>query len=149
LDGFAVRTEIRVPTSLRDWLKITNGVCAGPGGLFGIRPHREDFDIESLYSAYPVWRDKKWIPIGGDGCGNYYVLVTQQELGPGFPVVFIDTSVGAEQPTYLAASDLEHFLVFLLEKELGHKGWPFNETIVVQYDPHILDFENVPLPWEA
>lgn len=149
LDGFARRTGITPPPDLRAWLKICNGPCVGPGGLFGIRNETRHLNIESILDVFPFWKSVKWIPIAGDGCGNYYVLPTQGEFGQGFPVLFIDTHETCESPAFIAASDLGHFLVFLLEKELGKGSWPFSERAVTAKDPAILGFSNAPLPWRA
>jgi hypothetical protein len=147
LEEFSDRTGIPLPNDLRKWLMLTNGPCVGPGGLFGIRPIREFLDIETCLGLYPQWKEKQRIPIAGDGCGNYYVMPTQDEYGKGFPVLFFDTIESLDVPAYIVASDLSHFLVFLLEKELGSKGWPFDEKEVAQKDPRITEFVGVPLPW--
>ena len=47
-----------------------------PGGFYGIPPLSRDFDTESILSLHPNWRDKGWIPIADDGCGNKYVVPT-------------------------------------------------------------------------
>lgn len=146
-NDFEKRTGIALPHDVRDWLKIANGPCVGPGGLFGIRPARTHLDIESCFTMFPLWKTKKWIPIAGDGCGNYYLVPTQHEYGGGYPVLFVDTGSSSETPSYIVASDIGHFLVFLLEKELGREGWPFNEKAVIQFDPQITQFNGAALPW--
>jgi len=147
--GFENRTGITLPDDIRDWLKMANGPCVGPGGLYGIRPPRTHLDIEPFFLLFPKWKARKWIPIAGDGCGNYYIVPSQHEFGPGFPVLFIDTNVSVDEPCFIVASDIGHFLVSILEKELGKEGWPFNEMAVVQSDPGILSFKDVDLPWAA
>lgn len=146
---FSDRTGIDVPPALAVWLRLTNGPCVGPGGIFGIRPNRENLDIEFHYGLFPVWKSRKWIPVASDGCGNYYVLATNQEFGPGDPILFIETTRSAEEPEFIVASDLLAFLRFLLEKELGQSSWPFDEEEVTQKDPAILNFQGVRLPWSA
>lgn len=147
LAGFERRTSISLPNDVRDWLAITNGPCVGPGGLYGVRSRRRDLDIETFLDLFPSWRAHKWIPIAGDGCGNYYVIATQSEFGSGFPVLFIEPSVSTESPSYIVASGIGMFLVFLLESELGVRGWPFNEKYVSCADPEITRFVGLPLPW--
>jgi hypothetical protein len=147
IDSFIHRAGLRVPADLREWLQLTNGPCVGPGGLFGIRTARDYLDMEFHLQLHPSWKHKKWIPIAGDGCGNYYIMPTNQEYGPGFPVLFIDTIKSGELPAYIVASDVEHFLVFLLQRELGNKAWPFNEKLVTEADPRIRDFVGLPYPW--
>jgi cell wall assembly regulator SMI1 len=151
-DGDLAKLEKRLgfplPDSVRDWLKVSNGPCVGPGGLFGVRPKRKHLDIESYFKMFPAWKPKGWIPIAGDGCGNYYVIPANQDFGKGFPVVFIDTGESADEPAYIVSSDIEHFLISLLECELGSEGWPFDERVVMRNDPHITRFRGVSLPWE-
>src|SRR4051812_31301894 len=88
-EQFEERTGIPLPEDLRTWLKITNGPCVGPGGLYGIRPQRQELDIEGILNLVPSWATHKWIPIGADGCGNFYIIPTNAEFGSGFPVLFI------------------------------------------------------------
>jgi hypothetical protein len=147
LAKFERRLGFPAPDSLREWLRISNGPCVGPGGLFGVRPRRKHLDIELLFKTFPIWKAKAWIPIAGDGSGNYYVVPTEHDFGPGFPVLFIDTAESPDEPAYIAASDVEHFLIALLQRELGSEGWPFDKQIVLQSDPQIVAFDGVPLPW--
>ena len=146
-DDFEKRNGIPLPPDLRDWLQVANGPCVGPGGLFGIRTARIHLDIESFLAMFPTWKTMKWVPIAGDGCGNYYILPTQHDYGLGYPILFIDGGVAFDTPSYIVASDLEHFLVAILEKELGMAGWPFDEAKVTLSDPRITQFNNVSLPW--
>jgi cell wall assembly regulator SMI1 len=106
-------------------------------------------DIESYLKQYPLWASTKWVPIAGDGCGNHYVMPTQSEFGPGYPIMFIDVGQAVESPSYLVASDIEHFVVGILQKELGPSGWPFNRDQVVSFDPRIVTFQGIRFAWEA
>ena len=146
-DAFEQRTGIRMPDDLRQWLVIANGPCIGPGGLYGICPRRPHLDMEGLLARFPHWAERQWIPVAGDGCGNHYVIATQQEYGDGYPVLFVDTSSNPDSPSFIIASDIGHFLVGLLEKELGAKDWPFNQAYVIKADPEIRSFYNLPFPW--
>ena len=147
-DRFSARTGIALPDELREWLKLSNGPCVGPGGLYGIETYRKHLDIEMYLALFPSWRTKGWIPIAGDGCGNHYVVATRQEYGEGFPVLFVDCGNDPESPAFIAASSIGHFLKFLLEKELRVSGGPFDEVRVVQADPEIRRFQGVAPPWE-
>lgn len=147
LDSFEKRSGIKLPIDLRKWFKVTNGPCVGPGGLYGIENSQSHLDIEYYLALFPSWKSRKWIPVAGDGCGNYYIVPTQEEYGAGYPVVFVDTSVASENPAYIVASDIGHFLELLLEAELGRKGWPFDMNFMIKVDPEITRFRNVPLPW--
>lgn len=146
-DAFEQRTGIRLPDDVRQWLQVTNGPCVGPGGLFGIRPRRAHLDIERYFGMFPSWQRQKWIPVAGDGCGNYYVIPTQGEYGRGNPVLFVDASSTYDTPSFIVASDIGHFLVGLLEKEIGMNGWPFDENYVTKTDAEITRFVGTPLPW--
>jgi cell wall assembly regulator SMI1 len=150
IGAFEARMGLLVPDDLRQWLRVSNAPCVGPGGLFGIGEAAPDFlNIESILGLFPAWQEKKWIPVAGDGCGNYYVVPTQHEFGAGFPVVFVESICDDEAPAYIVASDLGHFLIFILERELGKASWPFDEKVVVHDDPAILKFDHVSLPWRA
>jgi len=148
-DSFEERTGIHLPDDVRQWLEVSNGPCVGPGGLYGIQPQRPHLDMEKFLELFPSWRMRKWIPLAGDGCGNHYVIPTQAEYGSGYPVLFIETNSTSDAPSFIAASDIDHFLVSLLEKELGVEGWPFDEGYVTSTDPGITRFLGVPLPWMA
>lgn len=148
-NGFERRTGILLPHDVRHWLKLANGPCVGPGGFYGIQPHRSHLDMELFLSLHPSWLTQKWLPIAGDGCGNHYIMPTTSEYGSGYPVLFIDTSLTTDSPAYIVASDIEHFLVSMFEKELGKKEWPFNEESVLQSDPKLKQFKGVDLPWAA
>ncbi len=147
-DAWEQRTGIHLPTEVRQWLKISNGPCVGPGGLYGIRPQRSYLDMEACLDRHPSWKIRKWIPVAGDSCGSCYVIPTQQEYGNGYPVLFVD-HCEPDAPAYIVASDIGHFLVSLLAKETGVQGWPFNESYVTKADPEITRFVGVPLPWTA
>jgi len=59
-----------------------------------------------------------WLPLAGDGCGDYYVLASKSTV-PSTPptLLFIDQS-DYHLAAYAVASGLWHFLWFLLEDEL-------------------------------
>jgi cell wall assembly regulator SMI1 len=146
LDRFEQRTEIELPSSFRSWLMTTNGPCVGPGGIVGIGTTRDLQDLECIYDLYPTWKEKGWIPIAGDGCGNYYVL-THGEYNIE-PVVFVDVMENSDEPAFVVASSLWQFLDFLFRKDLGKSRWPFDEAEVVATDPNIIRTQFV-LPWNA
>jgi hypothetical protein len=47
------------------------------------------------------------------------------------------------------STDVSHFLLFLLEYEMGKQSWPFSERAVTEKDPAILGFRGVALAWQA
>jgi DNA-binding SARP family transcriptional activator len=120
------------------WLRFCNGSVAGPGGIFGTGGALEMLEI------FPGWPAQGRIPIAGDGCDNYYVV----DAGSG-AVYFIDTMEGDDY-SYLAGSDLPHFLRFLLSREPGIRGWPFDRRFVTGLDPAILSVgADELLPWNT
>lgn len=147
-NGFAKRTGLVIPPDLRDWLMISNGPCVGPGGFYGIQPHRHHLDIESYLEAYPIWKNYGWIPIAGDGCGNHYILTQRDEFRCDNPILFIDTSTSFESDCYIVASDISHFIVAVLEQELGKRGWPFDKQFQLNFDPQIINCIGAKLPWD-
>ena len=156
-DAFSQRTGITMPPELREWLLLYNGPCIGPGGLYGIHPLEEAYDIEDFLGRRPTWRQNRWIPIAGDGCGDQYVVPTRGEFGDGFPVLFIDNHKDPDTPAYIVASSVGKFLEFLLRTEIEdtldegkdlQSRWPFDEAIVRAVDPDIVRFHGVPFPWE-
>lgn len=149
IDGFETRTGISVPPMLKDWLKFTNGPCIGAGGVRGLcTPYPAD-GIEHYYDIFPEWCRRGWIPIAGDGCGDYYVVATRDEDGPGQPVFFIDCHLDENQPAYVVASDFLHFLEFYLGRELEDGGWPFHRDFVIGRDPQLEYYTTVPRAWET
>jgi hypothetical protein len=147
LRRFEERVGMPVPQTLRDWLRLANGARIGPGGLFGIDT-RKSLDIENYLREYPEWRENRWLPVAGDGTGNYYVLVVGRDDGCS-PVFFVDTHEDPAEPAYIVGSDLWQFLRFLLRKECGDRGWPFSRDKVVMEDPAITLYDDVPQPWGA
>lgn len=78
-----------LPAQLAAWLRICRGAAIGPGGFFGNRPDRPSLDIPAYLALFPEWADKGWLPVAGDGCGNYYVLLPSGQVG------FVDTISGS------------------------------------------------------
>jgi cell wall assembly regulator SMI1 len=148
LAGCEQRIGVSIPPELRAWLSTCNGPCVCDG-VFGVNPGRKHLDIERVIALSEDWRKKGWIPVSGDGCGNYYLVATQGEFGEGEPVFFIDTMGSTSEPAYLVASDIWHFLRFLLKRALRQSRWPFDREEVSTADPDILTFHGVPLPWDA
>jgi hypothetical protein len=82
-----------LPGQLADWLRICRGAAIGPGGFFGNRPDRPSLDIPAYLDLFPEWAGKSWLPVAGDGCGNYYVLLPSSDVG------FVDTISSSPPPT--------------------------------------------------
>lgn len=79
------RLALPIPDQLREFLAVCNGARIGPGGFFGQRPDDPTFDLPAVVALWPNWAAKGWLPVAGDGCGNYYVLTLDGEVG------FVDT----------------------------------------------------------
>ena len=138
LDAFTARTGLSIPSEMREWLKISNGPCVGPGGMFGIKPAREDLDIEGVFALYPSWRSRGWIPLAGDGCGNYYVVLAASE---GTPVGFVEVTCDQDAIARVVAPTVFAFLDALFDKELGKKR-PLDDGREFVGDPRVFyDFE--------
>ena len=142
-----VRVGRRFPSQFREFLKYLNGPCIGPGGILGVEAAREGLDLCRILSDYPEWNRRGWLPVAGDGCGNYYVLVLSEEGES--PVAFIDTASSPETLAYVVASDFWHFVTFLLQAELRKTPWPFSRADVLRDDPSLAECQVAPLPWDA
>lgn len=51
--------------------------------------------MSSYLGLFPEWTLKGWLPVAGDGCGNYYVLLADGSVG------FVET---ASDPDALAGA---------------------------------------------
>jgi cell wall assembly regulator SMI1 len=147
LQDFSRETGFALPPELRRWLSFTNGPLIGPGGIFGIETEGHSRNISDVLDLVPAFRKKNWLPIAGDGCGNYYVLASESKSLR--PVYFINAYGGYDVAAYAVASELWLFLRFLFQYELGVKSWPFNEVFVTTHDPMILNVTGAPLPWRT
>jgi hypothetical protein len=148
--GFRKRTGIELPPPVSDWLRICNG-CSGPGGLLlGIGTGKRPFEIEYMYTIAPEWLELGFVAIGTDGCGGYYVVPTRGEFGAGFPVLDLDlTGPSRTSPVCIYASDVWHFVCGQLKAGDVFERWPFRKEITLAFDPAIVNFHGVPLPWDA
>jgi cell wall assembly regulator SMI1 len=126
-----------MPEPLRTWLTLCNGVIAGPGGLYGSKTTDDFLDIAFVLRMYPSWRERKWLPIAGDGNGNHYVIDASHTHLDTDGVFFVDVSEDPLELAYVVASGLPQFLVFLLEREVGVIQWPFDRDFVLARDSAI------------
>lgn len=146
--ALGVRLNISIPPELYEWLRLCNGPNVGYGGIFGIVPSNPFFDIETHYNYTPTWKKWGWIPIAGDGCGDFYVLDAHSRIGSTHPVYFLDQQ-DFDQPDYVVASGLWQFLRFVLQKELGSDDWPFDKEKVLKQDPLLMEYKGgAPFAWE-
>jgi cell wall assembly regulator SMI1 len=149
LDDFVTSTGISLPDDLRTWLRLTNGVYFTHTIFAGIRPFPPRLDLEADLRDRPHWKQKAWIPVATDGSGSTYLMASRQEFGEGYPLFLIEgTQRDQESPLCIVSSDMEHFLMCSLEKELaGLSGWPFNKDYMIERDPEIMQFPGLRLPW--
>jgi cell wall assembly regulator SMI1 len=140
------RAGLLLPPALLDWLRVCKGEAVGPGGVFGARPDRADHDIAQVLARFPHWRGNGWIPVAGDGSGDYYVLLTNGEIEG--HVAFIDQA-DYDQIDYVVASDLWQFLRFLFLSDAGDRRWPFDQEAVIEADPALARSPGALLPWNG
>ena len=74
VDTLEERLGQDLPAVLRLWQSVCRGAAIGPGGVFGQRPDCPFLDMPSVLALFPQWHDLGWLPVAGDGCGNYFVL---------------------------------------------------------------------------
>jgi hypothetical protein len=131
-----------LPADLVDWLRVCKGDFIGPGGLYGVRHSRYVANITSVLEWFPTWRERGWLPIAGDGNGDYYVLITNSELTG--CVGFVDHF---DTIDYLVATNLWTFLWFLLRRDGRDRRWPFDRNHVVAHDPGMATIPTDLQPW--
>ena len=115
LDDLQARLGCSLPAVLRIWLSVCRGARIGPAGVFGPRPDDPGIDVASRRDPYPEWAQLGWLPVAGDGCGNYYVLREDGTVG------FVGTMQDPGKIDRQAASDLLSFMIGLLahDQETG------------------------------
>lgn len=164
LDEFTSRTGVRVPESLRRWLRLTNGAP----GFYGIRTSTCRRDFEHVWEHYPVWKMRSWLPVACDDFGNYYVQ-------PGCETVCFVEALESEYVAYVVASNMLHFALFKFEERIGlhrelarSKGydihvpesrsrsdkqpteidpWPFSKQYMMFRDPELKNVKGLPTAW--
>ena len=163
ITAFTERTGIAVPPDLCDWWKTCNGARLADG-LWGIDngdPHR---DVYVKYDTFNEWRDLKWIPIAGDGCGNHYVQAASEVFVKHNPILFVEPILDPKIPQYIVASGVWQFLFFILSysafssakiasrrTSVEHSEsfwWPSDRDKVLSVDPDVANFNQFPFPWD-
>ncbi|MFO0975738.1 MAG: SMI1/KNR4 family protein [Planctomycetaceae bacterium] len=138
LDSLELRLGWRLPIGLRSWLSAVNGSLAGPGGFYGVKQSRKVLEIEDILARYSDWKAMRWLPIGGDGCGNHYVVSCSGAYGLTEAVMYIDTIVSTLKPAYFCASDAWRFADGILSIEVLGKRWPWDHEFLAELDPMLL-----------
>jgi hypothetical protein len=106
---------LQSPCSVEDLAVGLPGRANRAGRVFGPRPDDPGIDVASRRDRYPEWAQLGWLPVAGDGCGNYYVLSDDGTVG------FVDTMQDPGKIDRQAASDLLSFMIGLLahDQETG------------------------------
>lgn len=153
--------NITLPSEVKAWFQSWSAASVSSIGYMGFSGFNTLFSVEEddcsvdwYFKMYPEWKEKGWIPITDDGCGDLYILTTSVVIPSAgtHPVFFLDQS--GDNPAYVTASGLWKFLFFLLENEVRIQSgdasyWPFDERKVTANDPCIVECREIPLPWEA
>jgi SMI1 / KNR4 family (SUKH-1) len=145
---FETENQVSLSQDVVEWLTTTNGIMRGPGAFTGVSGPMA-LGTVIAFSNYPQWRTKNWFPISDDGCGNYFVSYPLEKRLGVRPVCFVDTQADPDHVSYLAASSVWHFLYFVLSRELGDRRWPGDQSHVLEIDPDIRLFSEIPVAWHA
>ena len=79
-----------------------------------------------------------------------YLIAPLRRYGLDHPVCFWDHETDDPLvPGYVVASDLWHFVRFLLRSELGERSWPFDREKVLAEDPAIAKVTGIDLRWQT
>ncbi len=144
---FEERYSLHIPQDYNELLQFSNGPVIGEGGIFGIEPLRDELNVSNFYNLFPTWSKKGWIPIAGDGCGNYYVILSGNNSSS--VVYFIDAHEDENKLTYIVGSSVWNFILLMLLKENGDLDWPFSKEDVLSIDPSIERIRSgVPFAWD-
>jgi cell wall assembly regulator SMI1 len=146
---------IAFPQELCEWLYFCNGTSLVDGNFLGINRNDEPYlEIIEGYAYKQFWKEKGWIPIGEDGCGDFYVLDTKNRIKEFHPVYFVDQA-DYFTPDYVVASSLLSFLKFKITDSILYFQhvleyfWPFDKEKVLAEDPDIALCVTAPLPWDS
>jgi hypothetical protein len=148
IEQFERQHDLSFSDELRDWLTETNAPYVGGQYFMGLDTDTLR-DIEVAFSLVPQWQERGWIPVAGDGSGNYYLEVSRGDFGPGKPIIFLDHEIDLLTPSHIVASSFKVFAENLIHRELHKVRWPFDKEFVLANDPAILDFKGIALPWDS
>ncbi len=141
--------RLSIPPRLKQWLSYCNGAALGMKPYYGVGLLDDSLNIESTYVTMDHWPSRGWIPIGTDGCGNFYVVITKGDYGEGEPVIFSDSGQDWGEASYIVAADVWEYVYLSLSRELDGMEWPFNPQAFRSIDSKIFQYQGVPFPWDA
>lgn len=129
----ALRTRLGrdLPAQLAELLTICNGARIGPGGLFGHRPDDPYVDLPSYIDLFPQWAERGWLPVAGDGCGNYYVLLADDSVG------FIDPMTVPNALDERTHADLFEFVEAILASDQADHFGPITSVAPKCHHPAV------------
>lgn len=130
-----------LPADAMAWLRLCNGSRAGEGGILSTEQICDELNF------WPALRERGWLPIAGDGCGNTYVVDTDS---PSAALGFFEPIASDDELQYYLASSLPIFLSCWLQQEATERSltdaeaddptrirWPFDRRAALQIDPEL------------
>jgi len=147
--NFEIENDMSLSRDVVEWLMTANGFQGGPSALLNGVSRREARATKGALTSHPEWKSMKWFPLGEDGCGNCYVSYPIDRLPDRRPVCFVEPADDPLRIAYIVASSVWHFLYFILNEQMGDERWPFNREYVLEQDPTIHEFRELPTPWSV
>jgi hypothetical protein len=141
-----------LPAPVKNWLALCDKVDVDER-LFGLD------EMAQTLERFDAWKEKGWISVGDDVCGNYYVCVPYTLDGEErFPVVFPDGELGrrgaivASDPAIFYVEQLKETLRYLAaigagDDDFEGDSWMFDKEKRLAEDPEIAAF-GIWLPWD-
>ncbi|CAG0929945.1 hypothetical protein PLCT1_01210 [Planctomycetaceae bacterium] len=145
--AFQAYWPYELPADVVSWSRLVSYVPIGSQLLSFAETDNAGY---SPYIAFAQsrWLEQGWLVVGGDGSGDFYVVLTAPGPTRGL-VCFIDQD-NTDRLAYAVASHFVPFLRLLAARESGTLAhhWPFDARSYATADPHFTRL--VPkelLPW--
>jgi len=142
---FETENDMSLSRDVIEWLMTTNGIFCAPAGLNGVSGYMA-IATKAVLRGFPEWKSRNWFPLAEDGCGGSYISYPIDRFPDRRPVCFVDRS-DPDRIGYVVASSVWHFVYGLLNAEMGDERWPGNRDYMLEYDPTIQEFTELPMPW--